>query len=400
MMQEKKMTDKVHVNVGTIGHVDHGKTTLTAAITMVQAHNVGGKVQSYDQIDNAKEERERGITINTSHVEYESEPRHYAHVDCPGHEDYIKNMICGAAQMDGAILLVDGSAGPQQQTREHILLARQVGVQHLVVFINKCDMDSADEEMLELVEMEVTEMLESQGFNDVPIVKGSALKALEAAIAEDWDNTWLKGVTKLVETMDTAVPDPVRDFDAPFMMRIEGVHTIEGRGTVVTGKIERGIINKGDTVELVGLSRDEGEAIVATGVQVFHKDVVGKAGMNVGVLLRGTKRDEVQRGQTIAAPGSVKSHSKITAEFISLSAKEGGRSNPINAGYRPQGFFGTTDVTVTLSKIHNKDMLMPGDTGTVDIDLLKPVGIEKGMTFAIREGGKTIGAGRVTEIHS
>lgn len=390
-------TEKVHVNVGTIGHVDHGKTTLTAAITMVQANRVGGDAKSFDQIDNAKEERERGITINTSHVEYESDTRHYAHVDCPGHADYIKNMICGAAQMDGAILLVDGSQGAEQQTREHILLARQVGVKHLVCFINKVDV--ADPELTELVELEVSEMLESQGFKDVPFVKGSALMALQAASNGDWDNEWIQPIADLINRLDTTIPDPKRDYDSPFMMPIEGVHTIEGRGTVVTGKIERGTIKVGDAIEVVGLVQEEGRQIVVTGTQAFRKDIpVARAGQNVGILLRGVKRDEIQRGQIIAAPRSIKAHTKGKAEFIALATKEGGRKNPFAAGYRPQFFFGTTDVTGEVSGTPDKEVFMPGDHGTIEFALEKPVGIEVGMSFAIREGGKTVGAGRVTSI--
>jgi elongation factor Tu len=387
--------DKDHLNVGTIGHIDHGKTTLTAAITMIQQHATGlGKIKSYDQIDNAKEEKERGITINTSHVEYESATRHYAHIDCPGHADYVKNMICGAAQM------VDGSQGPEKQTVEHILLAKQVGVKYLIPFINKCDMEAADEELLELVEMELGEMLQNHGFPEVPAVRGSALKALEAAVEGRWDDPWVKKVEELVAIMDEHIPTPVRDYDSPFMMPVENVHTIEGRGTVVTGRIERGTIKIGAEVEIVGLTGedDKPRRVTVTGVQQFHKDVDGKAGMNVGILLRGTKRDEVQRGQVLAAPGSVSSHKLITAELLTLSPKEGGRTNPINAGYRPQAFFGTVDVTVSLSKLHDKELVMPGETATVDMDLLKPVGIQSGMTFAIREGGKTIGAGRVIAI--
>jgi elongation factor Tu len=394
--------EKENVNVGTIGHVDHGKTTLTAAITMIQKHFTGiGKSKTFDQIDNAKEEKERGITIATTHVNYESEKRHYAHIDCPGHEDYIKNMICGAAQMDGAILLVDASQGPEQQTREHILLARQVGVKHLIPFLNKTDMDSADEDMIELVELELTEMLESQGFDILPFVKGSALQALKAAEAEDWENEWIKPIRELIKGLDENIPLPERDFEAAFMMPVENVHTIEGRGTVVTGRVERGQIKIGEEIEVVGLVREDEDPrkVVVTGTQMFHKDVpVAMAGMNVGLLLRGTKRDEVQRGQVIAKPGSIESHSKGTAEFISLSPNEGGRTKPIKEGYEPVFFFGTTNVTGQVSKIHEKELLIPGDRATIDFVLEKAVGVEEGMTFAIREGGITIGAGRVTAI--
>jgi len=391
---------KQHVNVGTIGHVDHGKTTLTAAITAYQAARVGGKAVAFDQIDKAPEEKERGITINTAHVEYESATRHYAHIDCPGHADYIKNMITGAAQMDGAILLVDGSQGPQQQTREHILLAGQVGVKYMVVFLNKIDM--SDAELHELVELEVREMLEQQGFSaDTPFVKGSALKALQACEDKRFDDPWLKGIEAIIEALDTHIPVPDRDMDAPFLMPVEDVVTISGRGTVCTGRVSRGRLRIGDKVEIVGLKDEENKAreVVVTGTQMFRKDVESAdAGMNVGILLRGVKRDEVQRGQILAAPHSIKPHSKGTAEFFALATKEGGRGKPFVVGYRPQFFFGTTDVTGTITGIAGADMVMPGAHVQMDFELLKPVGVEPGMRFAIREGSKTVGAGYVTSV--
>lgn len=389
---EKK--ERIHVNVGTIGHVDHGKTTLTAAITQRQALALGGEAKSFDQIDNAKEERERGITINTSHVEYESATRHYAHIDCPGHADYIKNMITGASQMDGAILLVDGSQGPQKQTVEHILLARQVGVEHMVVFVNKCDV--ADPELLELVQMEVDEQLESQGYSDVTFVFGSALLALEAALDGQADSDALNCIAELVEALDT-FPAPVRDYDSPFMMPIEDVFSIGGRGTVVTGKVERGELRVGDKVEIVGLD-SEGTDTVCTGVQAFHKDVeAGRAGMNVGILLRGVKRNEVQRGQVITAPGAIVPHVEATAHILVLSAEEGGRHKPFGSGYSPQFFFGTTDVTGTIN-VGDIGVINPGEQADIRFRLQKPVGMEPKMRFAIREGGKTVGAGYISEI--
>ena len=392
---------KIHVNVGTIGHVDHGKTTLTSAITHVLAKAGGGKAVGFDQIDKAPEEKERGITISTAHVEYESEVRHYAHIDCPGHADYIKNMITGAAQMDGAILLVDGSQGPQQQTREHILLAGQVGVGEMVVFINKVDA-SDDEELLDLVEMEVGEMLEQQGFSaDTPMIRGSALRALEAAQAGDWDSPWIAGVAKLVATLDTHLPDPLRDMDSPFLFPVESVHTIAGRGTVVTGRVSRGSVRIGDAIEIVGLVDEDAKPrqVIVTGTQAFHKDVESAdAGMNVGILLRGVKRDEVVRGQVLAAPGSIFPHSKGKAEFYALSAKEGGRKKPFGPGYKPQFFFGTTDVTGTIESIDGADIVLPGEHVTFNFDLQKAVGVEPGMRFAVREGSRTIGAGVVTSV--
>lgn len=390
---------KRHVNVGTIGHVDHGKTTLTAAITAVQAQRVGGKVMSFDQIDRAPEERERGITIVASHVEYESATRHYAHIDCPGHADYIKNMITGASQMDGAILLVDGSQGLEAQTKEHILLARQVGVEHMVVFVNKVDV--ADPELLELVELEVAEALEAQGYTDVSFILGSALLALESAKAERWDDEAVAPIDALIEALDTRIPDPVRDMDSPFMMPVEGVCSIPGRGTVVTGRVERGSIAKGDLIEVVGLTDDgEPRQVVVIGTQAFHKDVErAEAGMNVGLLLRGVKRDEVERGQLIALPGSIKPHRSGQAEFYALPTAEGGRKSPFAVGYQPQFFFGTTDVTGQIKGIGDgQGLVAPGDRATIDFDLLKPVGVEVGMRFAVREGGRTVGAGVVTAV--
>ncbi len=388
------MTDKVHVNVGTIGHVDHGKTTLTAAITQVQAAVLGGKAKSFDEIDNAKEEKERGITINTSHVEYESDTRHFAHIDCPGHADYIKNMITGASQMDAAILLVDGSQGPQKQTVEHILLARQVDVEHMVVFVNKCDV--ADAELLELVQMEVEEQLEGQGYEDVTFVFGSALKALEAVQAGDLDSEALAPIRELVAVLDE-VPAPERDYDSPFMMPIEDVFSISGRGTVVTGRIERGTLKVGEGVEIVGLE-GEGREVVVTGTQAFHKDVPeARAGMNVGLLLRGVKRDEVRRGQVICAPDSITPHVHAKAEILVLTEEEGGRHKSFGTGYSPQFFFGTTDVTGVID-VGDVGVVEPGARATVTFRLQKSVGMEEKMRFAIREGGKTVGAGFVTEI--
>jgi elongation factor Tu len=388
------MSEKVHINVGTIGHVDHGKTTLTAAITQVQAAVLGGKAKSFDEIDNAKEEKERGITINTSHVEYESDTRHFAHIDCPGHADYIKNMITGASQMDAAILLVDGSQGPQKQTIEHILLARQVDVEHMVVFVNKCDV--ADEELLELVQMEVEEQLEGQGYEDVPFVFGSALKALEAVQSGDLESDALEAIKELVAALD-AVPAPERDYDSPFMMPVEDVFSISGRGTVVTGRIERGTLKVGETIEVVGLE-GEGREVVVTGTQAFHKDIpLAKAGMNVGLLLRGVKRDEVRRGQVICAPGSITPHIEAKAEILVLTEEEGGRHKPFGTGYSPQFFFGTTDVTGVID-VGDVGVVKPGERATISFKLFKPVGMEEKMRFAIREGGKTVGAGFVTEI--
>ena len=389
---------KMHMNVGTIGHVDHGKTTLTSAISMAQAVRFGGRAMSFADIDKAPEERDRGITIIASHVQYESENRVYAHVDCPGHADYIKNMITGASQMDAAILLVDGSQGPQKQTIEHILLASQVGVAHMVVFVNKCDV--ADPELLELVEMEVSEQLETMGYTDVPFVFGSALKALEALTAGDADSQAVACIRELVDALDQHLPDPVRDFDGSFLMPIEGVHTIAGRGTVVTGKIERGVVRVGQTIEIVGLTDTDStpRAVVVTGTQAFHRDVdEARAGMNVGLLLRGVRRNEVERGQVIAAPGSIEPHDHGEAEIFVLTAAEGGRSKPFSTGYMPQFFFGTTDVTGRVD-VGEVGAVMPGSRATIRFDLDRPVGVETGMRFAIREGGRTVGAGLVTRI--
>lgn len=389
---------KQHINVGTIGHVDHGKTTLTAAITAVQASRMGGLSVAFDQIDNAPEERDRGITINASHVEYVSETRHFAHIDCPGHADYVKNMITGAAQMDGAILLVDGSQGPEAQTREHVLLARQVGVEHLVVFINKIDV--ADPELLELVELETAELLEARGFKNVPIIKGSALMALEAVAAGRPEDSATACINELVAALD-AIPMPERDLDGPFLMPVEDVFTISGRGTVVSGRVDRGRVKIGEQIELVGLTGlgDESRKAVVIGTQAFHRDVPSAdAGMNVGLLLRGVKRGEVQRGQVIAAVGSVKSRLKAKAEFYALSTDEGGRNKSFGVGYRPQFFFGTTDVTGTVAAIEGECMVQPGSRATLEFELHKPVGFEIGSRFAVREGGRTIGAGRVVGV--
>lgn len=394
------MNMKVHVNVGTIGHVDHGKTTLTAAITAYQAMVNGGQAWSFEQIDNAKEERDRGITINTSHVEYESETRHYAHIDCPGHADYIKNMITGASQMDGAILLVDGTEGAAKQTIEHILLARQVNVEHIVVFVNKMDMlDEADqEEMKQLVQMDLEDQLASQGYENVHFVFGSALQALNAVNNNDNNGDATHCIKALVNALDTCIPDPVRDFDGPFMMPVEDVHTIPGRGTVVTGRIDRGRIRVGDEVEIVGLNAGE-EQVIVTGTQAFHKDVeLAQAGMNVGLLLRGVGRDDVCRGQVLTAPGVVKPYTQGEAQIFVLSKEEGGRHTPFSSGYRPQFFFGTTDVTGLVNIENETGLLHPGDQASISFTLQKPVGLEKGLRFAIREGGKTVGAGIVTQV--
>ena len=394
MAKEKFERTKPHVNVGTIGHVDHGKTTLTAALTKVCAEVFGGEVRDFDQIDNAPEERERGITIATSHVEYESEARHYAHVDCPGHADYVKNMITGAAQMDGAILVVSAADGPMPQTREHILLSRQVGVPKIVVFMNKADMVD-DEELLELVEMEVRELLDQYEFpgDDTPIVIGSALKALEG------DADAVGKVKELVEALDEYIPEPERPVDQPFLMPIEDVFSISGRGTVVTGRITRGIVKVGDEVSIVGI-RDT-EQTTCTGVEMFRKLLdEGRAGENVGVLLRGTKREEVERGQVLSAPGSITPHTKFDAEVYVLSKDEGGRHTPFFKGYRPQFFFETTDVTGSVELPADVEMVMPGDNVNMAVELISPIAMEEGQRFAIREGGRTVGAGVVTKIES
>ncbi len=397
------MNNKVHVNVGTIGHVDHGKTTLTAALTFVQAARFGGDALSYGQIDNAKEERERGITINTSHVEYESDRRHYAHIDCPGHADYIKNMITGASQMDGAILLVDGTEGAARQTIEHVLLARQVNVGHMVVFVNKMDLvadgDRADIE--QLIEMEIGALLAAHGYHDACFVFGSALKALVAAERGDLEGAEVQCIVELVNALDSRIPDPVRDYDAPFMMPVEGVHTITGRGTVISGRVERGVIRVGDNLEIIGLSAAGDEKVVVTGVQSFHKDVAeARAGMNVGLLLRGVKRDDVVRGQVVVKPGALKPYRTGRAQIFVLSKDEGGRHTPFGSGYQPQFFFGTTDVTGVIRVDTDTGMVEPGAQAQIGFELNKPVAIENGMRFAMREGGKTVGAGIVTEVLS
>ena len=394
MAKEKFERKKPHVNVGTIGHVDHGKTTLTAAITTVMAKKYGGTAKAYDQIDAAPEERERGITISTAHVEYESANRHYAHVDCPGHADYVKNMITGAAQMDGAILVVSAADGPMPQTREHILLSRQVGVPYMVVFLNKADMVD-DKELLELVEMEVRDLLSLYDFpgDDIPIIVGSALKALEG----DTSEIGIPAIEKLVETMDSYIPEPVRNIDKSFLLPIEDVFSISGRGTVVTGRIESGIVKVGEEVEIIGI-RDTVKT-TCTGVEMFRKLLdEGRAGDNVGVLLRGTKRDEVERGQVLAKPGSIKPHTKFEAEVYVLSKDEGGRHTPFFNGYRPQFYFRTTDVTGTCDLPEGIEMVMPGDNVQMVINLHAPIAMDEGLRFAIREGGRTVGAGVVAKI--
>jgi elongation factor Tu len=392
--KEKFERTKPHVNVGTIGHVDHGKTTLTAAITKVMADTHGGEMKAFDQIDNAPEERERGITIATAHVEYESAIRHYAHVDCPGHADYVKNMITGAAQMDGAILVVSAADGPMPQTREHILLSRQVGVPYIVVFLNKADMVD-DEELLELVEMEVRELLDQYEFpgDDTPIVTGSALKALEG----DTSDIGAGAIIKLVEAMDSYIPEPERDVDQAFLMPIEDVFSISGRGTVVTGRVERGIIKVGEEIEIVGIK--DTTTTTCTGVEMFRKLLdQGQAGDNVGVLLRGTKRDEVERGQVLAKPGSITPHTHFECEVYVLSKEEGGRHTPFFNGYRPQFYFRTTDVTGSCDLPEGVEMVMPGDNVKMTVKLIAPIAMEEGLRFAIREGGRTVGAGVVSKI--
>jgi elongation factor Tu len=386
---------KPHVNVGTIGHVDHGKTTLTAALTKVCAETWGfGEIKAFDQIDNAPEERERGITINTSHVEYESPKRHYAHVDCPGHADYVKNMITGAAQMDGAILVVSAADGPMPQTREHIVLSRQVGVPRIIVYLNKADMVD-DAELLELVEMEVRELLDRYEFpgDDTPIIIGSALKALEG----DTGELGVPTVKKLVETLDSYIPEPKRDVDLPFLMSIEDVFSIAGRGTVVTGRIDRGVIKVGEEIEIVGIK--DTVRTTCTGVEMFRKQLdEGRAGENVGVLLRGTKRDEVERGQVLAKPGTITPHTRFEAEVYVLSKDEGGRHTPFFKGYRPQFYFRTTDVTGAVELPADVEMVMPGDNVNVTVGLINPIAMDEGLRFAIREGGRTVGAGVVVKI--
>ena len=394
MSKAKFERTKPHVNVGTIGHVDHGKTTLTAALTKVCAEEYGGEARAFDQIDNAPEERERGITIATAHVEYESPARHYAHVDCPGHADYVKNMITGAAQMDGAILVVSAADGPMPQTREHILLSRQVGVPKIVVFMNKADMVD-DEELLELVEMEVRELLDQYEFpgDDTPIIVGSALKALEGDASE----IGVAAVKKLVETLDEYIPEPERAVDQPFLMPIEDVFSIAGRGTVVTGRVERGIIKVGDEIEIVGIK--DTTKTTCTGVEMFRKLLdEGRAGENIGVLLRGTKRDEVERGQVLSKPGAITPHTKFEAEVYVLSKDEGGRHTPFFKGYRPQFYFRTTDVTGTVELPEGVEMVMPGDNINMEVTLIAPIAMDDGLRFAIREGGRTVGAGVVVKI--
>ena len=394
MSKEKFERSKPHVNVGTIGHVDHGKTTLTAAMTNVLSKEFGGEVKAFDEIDNAPEERERGITISTAHVEYETEARHYAHVDCPGHADYVKNMITGAAQMDGAILVCSAADGPMPQTREHILLSRQVGVPYIIVYLNKADMVD-DEELLELVEMEVRELLDSYEFpgDDTPIIIGSALKALEG----DESDMGKGSILKLAEALDTYIPEPERAVEGDFLMPVEDVFSISGRGTVVTGRIERGVIHVGDEIEIVGIK--DTEKTTCTGVEMFRKLLdEGQAGDNVGILLRGTKRDEVERGQVLAAPGSITPHTKFEAEVYILSKEEGGRHTPFFKGYRPQFYFRTTDVTGEVILPDDVEMVMPGDNINMNVNLIAPIAMEDGLRFAIREGGRTVGAGVVAKI--
>jgi elongation factor Tu len=390
--KEKFERDKPHVNVGTIGHIDHGKTTLTAAITTVLAEKMGGEARSFEEIDNAPEEKERGITIATSHVEYQTENRHYAHVDCPGHADYVKNMITGAAQMDGAILVVSAADGPMPQTREHILLARQVGVPYIVVFLNKADMVD-DEELLELVEVEVRELLSEYDFpgDDIPFITGSALKALEG------DEAYKEKIVELSAALDSYIPEPVRELEKPFLMPVEDVFSITGRGTVATGRIEQGIVNTGDTVEIVGVHAST--STVVTGVEMFRKILdEGRAGDNVGCLLRGTKREEIERGQVLCKPGSITPHTKYKAEVYVLKKEEGGRHTPFFTGYRPQFYFRTTDVTGVAKLPDGVEMVMPGDNVQMEIELIQPIAMDQGLRFAIREGGRTVGSGVVTEI--
>ena len=394
MGKAKYERTKPHVNVGTIGHIDHGKTTLTAAITYVLSKRGGAMATAYDQIDKAPEEKERGITISTSHVEYETEKRHYAHVDCPGHADYVKNMITGAAQMDGAIIVVSAADGPMPQTREHILLARQVNVPYIVVFLNKCDMVD-DEELIELVEMEVRDLLNEYNFpgDEVPVIRGSALKALE-----DPDSEWADAIIKLMDAVDEYIPTPERDVDKPFLMPVEDVFSITGRGTVATGRVERGTLRVQDQVEIVGLT-EESRTVVVTGVEMFRKLLdQAVAGDNIGALLRGVQRNEIERGQVLAKPGSIKPHTHFEAEVYVLTKEEGGRHTPFFNGYRPQFYFRTTDVTGTIALPEGVEMCMPGDNITMTIKLITPIAIEEGIRFAIREGGRTVGAGVVSKV--
>ena len=393
MAKAKFERTKPHCNIGTIGHVDHGKTTLTAAITKTLAARVpGNTAENFEDIDKAPEERERGITISTAHVEYQTEKRHYAHVDCPGHADYVKNMITGAAQMDGAILVVAATDGVMAQTKEHILLSRQVGVPYIVVFMNKCDMVD-DEELLELVEMEITEVLEEYGFNDCPIIKGSALKALE-----DPNGEWGDKIMELMDTIDEYIPDPQRATDKPFLMPVEDVFTITGRGTVATGRVERGTVKMADTVEIVGLS-EEKKSTVITGIEMFRKLLdSAEAGDNVGLLLRGIDKKGIERGQVLCKPGTIHPHTKFVGQVYVLTEKEGGRQKPFFSGYRPQFYFRTTDVTGTITLPEGTDMCRPGDNVDMKVELITPIAIEKGLRFAIREGGRTVGSGVVIEI--
>ncbi|MCW1927985.1 elongation factor Tu [Bhargavaea beijingensis] len=393
MAKEKFDRSKEHANIGTIGHVDHGKTTLTAAIATVLAKKGGGEARSYADVDNAPEEKERGITINTSHIEYETDKRHYAHVDCPGHADYVKNMITGAAQMDGGILVVSAADGPMPQTREHILLSRQVGVPYLVVFLNKCDMVD-DEELLELVEMEVRDLLSEYDFpgDDVPVIKGSALKALEG------EAEWEEKIVELMDAVDSYIPTPERDTEKPFMMPVEDVFSITGRGTVATGRVERGQVKVGDTVEIIGLA-EEAKSTTVTGVEMFRKLLdYAEAGDNIGALLRGVAREDIQRGQVLAKPGSITPHTNFKAEVYVLSKEEGGRHTPFFSNYRPQFYFRTTDVTGIISLPEGVEMVMPGDNVEMTVELISPIAIEEGTKFSIREGGRTVGAGVVATI--
>ena len=392
MAKEKFDRSKTHVNIGTIGHVDHGKTTLTAAITNVLAKDGMAQAQAYDQIDGAPEEKERGITINTAHVEYQTDKRHYAHVDCPGHADYVKNMITGAAQMDGAILVVAASDGPMPQTREHILLARQVGVPYIVVFLNKCDMVD-DEELIDLVEMEVRELLSEYGFDgdNAPVIRGSALKALEG------DDKYVGAIKELMDAVDEFIPDPTRETDKPFLMSVEDVMTITGRGTVATGRVERGVVKLGEEVEIVGIK--DTQKTVVTGLEMFRKQLdFAESGDNIGALLRGINRDQIQRGQVLAKPGSVHPHTKFKAQVYVLTKEEGGRHTPFVSNYRPQFYFRTTDVTGVITLPEGTEMVMPGDNVEMNVELIAPIAIEINTKFSIREGGRTVGSGNVTEI--
>ncbi|MFN8113759.1 MAG: elongation factor Tu [Solirubrobacterales bacterium] len=393
MSKEKFERTKPHVNVGTIGHIDHGKTTLTAAITKVLSEKMGGEAKSFEEIDNAPEEKERGITIATSHVEYETENRHYAHVDCPGHADYVKNMITGAAQMDGAILVVSAADGPMPQTREHILLAHQVNVPYVVVFLNKVDMVD-DDDLIELVEEEVKDLLNAYDYpgDDTPIIRGSALKALEG------DEDAVNSILELASTLDSYIPEPERDLDKPFLMPVEDIFSITGRGTVATGRVEQGVVNTGDEVEIVGIHPEIAKTTV-TGVEMFNKLLdEGQAGDNIGALLRGTKREEIERGQVLCAPGSITPHTKFKAEVYCLKKEEGGRHTPFFSGYRPQFYFRTTDVTGVANLPEGTEMVMPGDNVEMSIELIQPIAMDQGLRFAIREGGRTVGSGVVTEI--